>query len=135
MSVAGRPVRLTAIEHRLLVELSANAGKTLTHDHLMERVWDRRSDGDLRPMRTAVRSLRRKLGDDARSPTYIFTVPNVGYRMPKAETPRHRIGSPSFASPWPGTHGFSGGGWFLPSLALYVPSLCQTLPGTKRRNG
>ena len=86
VSVAGRPVRLTAIEYRLLVELSANAGKTLTHDHLLERVWDRRSGGDLRPMRSAVRSLRRKLGDDASSPKYIFTETHVGYRMAKAET-------------------------------------------------
>ena len=32
-------------------------------------------------MRTALRSLRRKLGDDADDPTYIFTEPRVGYRM------------------------------------------------------
>ena len=87
VSVGGRPVRLTAIEYKLLVELSAKPGKIVTHAHLMERVWDRSSDGDLRPMRTAVRSLRRKLGDDARNPTYIFTMPNVGYRMPEGEAP------------------------------------------------
>ena len=85
VSVAGRPVRLTAIEYRLLVELSANAGKALTHDDLLERVWERRSGGDLRPMRSAVRSLRRKLGDDANDPTYIFTEPRIGYRMGKGE--------------------------------------------------
>ena len=85
VSVAGRPVRLTAIEYGLLVELSANSGRTLTHDHLLERVWDRRGGGDLRPMRSAVRSLRRKLGDDANNPTYIFTETHVGYRMAEAE--------------------------------------------------
>ena len=53
MGVTGRPVHLTTIEYRLLVELTANAGKTLTHGQLMEQVWDRHSDGDLRPMRTA----------------------------------------------------------------------------------
>ncbi len=36
-------------------------------------------------MRTAISSLRRKLGDDAEDPTYIFTEPRVGYRMPKGE--------------------------------------------------
>ena len=87
VSVAGRPIRLTAIEYKLLVELSANAGKTLAYDHLLEQVWDRRSDGDLRPMRSAVRSLRRKLGDDANNPIYIFTEPRVGYRMAKGESP------------------------------------------------
>ncbi|MXY35314.1 MAG: response regulator, partial [Dehalococcoidia bacterium] len=85
VSVAGHPVRLTAIEYRLLVELSANAGRTLTYDHLLERVWDRRSDGDVRPMRSAVRSLRRKLGDDANDPTYLFTESRVGYRFASSE--------------------------------------------------
>ena len=88
VGVTGRPVHLTTIEYRLLVELTANAGKTLTHGQLMEQVWDRHSDGDLRPMRTAVSNLRRNLGDNARSPTFIFTVPNVGYRMPKGEAPK-----------------------------------------------
>ena len=87
VTVAGRPVRLTAIEYRLLVELSANAGRVLTYAHLLERVWGQGSDGDLRPMRSAVKSLRRNLGDDANNPTYIFTELRVGYRMAKAETP------------------------------------------------
>ncbi len=39
----------------------------------------------MRPMRTIVSKLRRKLGDDADNPTYIFTEPRVGYRMPKGE--------------------------------------------------
>ena len=85
VSVAGRPVRLTAIEHQLLVELSVHAGLVLTHDHLLQRVWGLGSSGDSRPVRTAVKNLRRKLGDDAGSPTYIFTEPRVGYRMAKGE--------------------------------------------------
>ena len=82
---AGRPVELMAIEYRMLVELTANAGRVLTYDHLLERVWGERSSGDVRPMRTIVSNLRRKLGDDADNPTYIFTEPRVGYRMPKGE--------------------------------------------------
>ena len=85
VSVAGRPVRLTAIEHQLLVELSVHAGLVLTHDHLLQRVWGLGSSGDSRPVRTAVKNLRRKLGDDAGSPKYIFTEPRVGYRMAKGE--------------------------------------------------
>ena len=41
--------------------------------------------GDSGPVRTIVKRLRSKLGDDANSPTYIFTEPRVGYRMAKAE--------------------------------------------------
>ena len=87
VSVAGRAVKLTAIEHQLLVELSVHAGLALTHDHLLQRVWGLGSSGDSRPVRTAVKNLRRKLGDDAGSPTYIFTEPRVGYRMARGEKP------------------------------------------------
>ena len=88
VTVAMRPVELTAIEYRLLFELSVNAGKVLTYSHLLQRVWGLKQYGDLRPMRTVVRNLRRKLGDNANNPTYIFTEPRVGYRMVKAYEPR-----------------------------------------------
>ena len=39
VTVAGRPVRLTATEYKLLFELSINAGRVLTHDQLLGRVW------------------------------------------------------------------------------------------------
>ena len=82
VTLAGRPVPLVALEYRLLAELAANAGRVLTYAHLLERVWGERGSGDRRPMRTIVRKLRRKLGDDAGNPTYLFTEPRVGYRMP-----------------------------------------------------
>ena len=81
VTLAGAPVPITAFEYRMLLELSANAGRVLTYEHLLQRVWGVESDGDLRPMRTLVRSLRRKLGDDADEPAYIANVPRVGYRM------------------------------------------------------
>ena len=84
--LAGRQLPLIAMEYRLLAQLSANAGRLLTYEHLLERVWGEKSSGDVRPMRTIVSKLRRKLGDDADNPTYIFTEPRVGYRMPKGET-------------------------------------------------
>ncbi|MCY3887435.1 MAG: ATP-binding protein [Chloroflexi bacterium] len=82
----GRPVPLTDIEYRTLAELAANGGRVLTYEHLLRRVWRRAGDADVRPMRTVVRSLRRKLGDDAEDPAYIFTQLRVGYRMPRGET-------------------------------------------------
>ena len=85
VTLAGRPLPLIAMEYRLLAELSANAGRLLTYEHLLERVWGEKSSGDVRPMRTIVSKLRRKLGDDADNPTYIFTEPRVGYRMPRGE--------------------------------------------------
>ena len=85
VTLAGRRVELTPTEYGMLAELAAHAGRVLTYEHLLERVWRNRSDGNVRPMRTIVSKLRRKLGDDANNPTYIFTEPRVGFRMPKGE--------------------------------------------------
>ena len=83
VALAGQPLRLTASEYRLLYELSINAGRALTHEHLVRRVWRQRERGDLRRVRTLVKRLRQKLKDDGQNPTYIFTEPRVGYRMIK----------------------------------------------------
>ncbi len=83
--VAGSPVYLTATEYGLLFELSINAGRVLTHDQLIERVWSAPNSGDSQVLRAFIKSLRRKLNDDARSPRYIFTEHRVGYRMTKPE--------------------------------------------------
>ena len=85
VTLAGRPVQLTAIEYGLLFELSVNAGRVLTYDRLLRRVWGLRRSGDSRRVRTAAKQLRRKLGDDANNPTYILNEPSVGYRMAKGD--------------------------------------------------
>ncbi len=85
VTLADRLVELMAIEYRMLTELSRNGGRVVTYENLLRLVWGEKSGGDLRPMRTVVKKLRRKLGDDADNPTYIFTEPRVGYRMPKGK--------------------------------------------------
>ena len=79
-------VHLTDVERRTLAELASNTGRVLTYEHLMGRVWRVEGDADLRPMRTVISSLRRKLCDDAKEPTYISTQFRVGHRMPKGES-------------------------------------------------
>ena len=85
VTVAGRSVHLSATEYKLLFELSVNAGRVLTHDQLLRRVWDQDNSEGSQLLRTYVTYLRTKLGDDARSPAYIFTEPRVGYRMAKPD--------------------------------------------------
>ena len=87
VTLAGRRVPLTPTEYGMLAELSAHAGRVLTHAHLLDRVWHETPGASLRPMRTMVSKLRRKLGDDAANPTYIFTKPRVGFQMPKGDPP------------------------------------------------
>ena len=87
---------MTSIEYRLLAELAANAGRVLAYEHLLKEIWGRESNGEARPMRsmrTAISSIRRKLGDDADDPTYIFTEPRVGYWMPKVEEAEETAGA------------------------------------------
>ena len=86
VTLAGRPVELTAKEYGTLAELSTNAGRVLTYETLLRRVWGLDAGADIRPMRTTINSIRRKLGDAAENPTYVFTELRVGYRMPKGET-------------------------------------------------
>ena len=86
VSLGGRAVEMTDIEYRTLAELASNAGRVLTYEHLLRRVWRLEGDADLRPMRSVINRLRRKLGENAEDPTYIFTELRVGYRMPKGET-------------------------------------------------
>ena len=81
VSVAGRPVQLTATEYELLRVLSRNAGRVSTYEALLRQVWGGRHNGDTELVRTFVKKLRRKLGDDAASPAYIVNERGVGYRM------------------------------------------------------
>lgn len=85
VAVAGHQVELTPIEYGLLVELATNLGSALTHEHLLIRVWGSSESVDARPLRTAIKNLRHKLGDRVGDTRYIVTVPRVGYRMPRPE--------------------------------------------------
>jgi TolB-like protein/DNA-binding winged helix-turn-helix (wHTH) protein len=76
----GETVRLEVRTMRLLVCLAERAGDVVSIDELLKRVWPEvivTSDS----VYQAVASLRRVLGDDPKQPTYIATVPRLGYRM------------------------------------------------------
>ena len=88
VTVDGRRLELTAIEYRLLVELSISDGRVVTHEQLLRRVWSPKKPGNLRTLRTHLRRLRVKLGDDGTDLTYIVAEPRVGYRMAKADESR-----------------------------------------------
>ena len=81
VSVAGRTVQLTATEYELLRALSRNAGRVSSYASLLRQVWGGRHTGDTELVRTFVKKLRRKLGDDAASPAYIVNERGIGYRM------------------------------------------------------
>ena len=85
VTVAGQAVRLTAMEYKILHTLSLHAGGATTYESLRRRVWGDRGGANPEALRNAIRKLRRKLGDDARNPTYILSERGLGYRMPAPE--------------------------------------------------
>ena len=85
VTLAGRPVDLTATEYRLLVELAANPGRVVTSGQLLERIWGAGNSAGTAPVRNIVSRLRRKLGDSASDPMYIFNESRVGYRIAKPQ--------------------------------------------------
>ncbi len=85
VTLGGNRVVLTATEYDLLCAMSVNAGRVSTYDYLLHRVWRTRHGGSARSVRAFIKKLRRKLGDDAARPTYIFSEHGVGYRMPESD--------------------------------------------------
>ena len=86
VSVAGRPVELTASEYEILRVLSQDAGRVSDYESLLRRVSGKQDDRDARnALRTLIKSLRQKLGDTATDPAYILTERGVGYRMPRPQ--------------------------------------------------
>ena len=82
---AGAEVHLSPKEYDLLAELVTNAGKVLTHRHLLAKVWGPAHVEDTPYLRVAVRSLRQKLEAEPARPTQIVTEAGVGYRFHKVE--------------------------------------------------
>ncbi len=82
-----KPLDLTTIEFAILASLLKSRGRVKTRERLIEEVSDRRFDVFDRSIDVHVSSLRRKLGDDAKSPRFIHTIRGVGYSLRESETP------------------------------------------------
>ncbi len=74
-------VELTATEYKLLYHLVRNAGRILSHDTLLARVWGREYVDEVDYIRVYIRRLRAKLGDEPEHPHYIKTERGLGYRF------------------------------------------------------
>ena len=82
----GETARVDVRTMRLLLCLAAHSGEVVSIDDLLSQVW---SEVSVAPdsVYQAVASLRRLLGDDSKQPTYIETVPRLGYRMVATVSP------------------------------------------------
>jgi len=77
----GKPVRLTAVEYRLLAYLVTNADKVLTHRQILREVWGPDHAGDSHYLRIYMSHLRHKLEVEPAQPRYFLTETGVGYRF------------------------------------------------------
>jgi DNA-binding response OmpR family regulator len=81
VTVAGRPVELTAREFALLHTLALEPGRVLALDDLIARVWGAEYGGEPQVVYVNVRWLREKIEDDPERPTRIVNVRGVGYKL------------------------------------------------------
>jgi len=82
-TLADKPLALTQIEYDILLALARSAGRVKSREQLLLDVADRDFEAFDRSIDVHVSSLRKKLGDDPRSPRFIETVRGIGYRMRK----------------------------------------------------
>ena len=81
--VRGDPVPLPLKEFELLELLLANAGRVLTRDVLIDRIWGPNYFGDTKTLDVHVKRLRAKVEEDPSNPTRVVTIRGVGYRYEK----------------------------------------------------
>jgi len=81
VSVRGKEVRLRPTEYRLLYHLVSNAGRVLTHETLLRRVWGYEYRDEDQYLWLYITYLRQKLEKDPKHPKYILGERGIGYRF------------------------------------------------------
>ena len=81
VSVGGQPISLPLKEFELLEFLMRNAGRVLTRNQLIDRVWGSDYVGDTKTLDVHIKRLRAKIEKDPANPTLIQTVRGLGYKI------------------------------------------------------
>jgi len=85
VTVAGREVKLTPTEYSVLQELVLNAGKVLTHNMLLTKIWGQEYMNENHLVHVFISRLRKKIEPNLRDASCIHTVPGAGYRFEHRE--------------------------------------------------
>ncbi|MDF2905832.1 MAG: DNA-binding response regulator KdpE [Herbinix sp.] len=80
VKVDDKDIHLTPIEYKIMVLLSRNVGKVLTHDYIMKEIWGPYINEN-QTLRVNMANIRRKIEVNPAEPKYIVTEVGVGYRM------------------------------------------------------
>jgi TolB-like protein/DNA-binding winged helix-turn-helix (wHTH) protein/lipopolysaccharide biosynthesis regulator YciM len=137
----GETIPLTAKAFDVLLLLVRNPGRTVTKEEFMSEVWAGTVVEEAN-LTDNISTLRQALGDDAREPTYIRTVPRRGYRFAaevREPTPRQQEaaaeGHGTAAAPGRGTEAAPGHGaaaapgrrWLVPAAILIAAVILATV--------
>ncbi|MBV6451396.1 MAG: KDP operon transcriptional regulatory protein KdpE [Anaerolineales bacterium] len=76
-----KEISLTPTEYDILRLLMQNAGKVITHHHLLRQVWGAAYESEMHILRVNISNLRRKIETDPARPRYLITEAGVGYRL------------------------------------------------------
>lgn len=79
--VGNEKVHLTQIEFKLITLLAQNAGKVLTYDYMIKKIWGPYAGSNNQILRVNMANIRRKIEQNPGDPKYIFTEVGIGYRM------------------------------------------------------
>lgn len=84
--LGGQRIHLTQIEYQLLSLLAENAGRVLTYNAMLRRIWGPYAEENNQILRVNMANIRRKIEKNPAQPQYLFTEVGVGYRMRENET-------------------------------------------------
>ena len=79
--ISGQEINLTRTEYRILSYLVTNAGRVITPDQILGKVWGEEYFGDNHIVQVSMARLRKSLSDSGRTPRYIETRMGIGYMM------------------------------------------------------
>lgn len=85
VTLAGREIRLTPTEYRLLYELAIHCNQVMLHEQLLITIWGTEYRDDLDYLRAYIHYLRQKLELDPSNPRIILSSPGVGYMLAAPE--------------------------------------------------
>jgi TolB-like protein/DNA-binding winged helix-turn-helix (wHTH) protein/Tfp pilus assembly protein PilF len=136
----GRPIRLERQPMELLMMLVEKRGQLVHRDEIIERLWGKDVFVDVDTgVHTAVRKIRRALGDSTEAPAFIETVPGKGYRfIAPVEAARVTASSVPIevqpaearaAVPWPERHATRALWLGLPAAAIAIGLIGWALLG------
>ncbi|MCI9220933.1 MAG: response regulator transcription factor [Lachnospiraceae bacterium] len=83
--LGGQRIHLTQIEYQLLSLLAENAGRVLTYNAMLRRIWGPYAEENNQILRVNMANIRRKIEKNPAQPQYLFTEVGVGYRMRENE--------------------------------------------------